>query len=266
MINKALFKMEWKSSIKLMIPFMMILTLYITCIIMMYDPELGNILDEFVKAMPELMGAVGMNGPTGELIDFISTYLYGFIMIFIPLLFTVIVSLRLVSKKLDNGSMSYLLSSGVSRNTVWMTQFLVLISNVIVLIVYATGLGLLCSFMMFPNALDVQAYLFLNIGVLLLQILFAAIAYFASCAFNEYKNAVLIGGGVPLLMIIIQMLANMKGDLEIMKYFTIMTLFDPQKIIHHLKDAIPALCIIGVMAIVLFIVSNRIFNRKNMSL
>ena len=54
---------------------------------------------------------IGMSGTPTNLIDFLSTYLYGLIMIVFPLIFGVLLSLRLIVKKVDNGVMSYLLSS-----------------------------------------------------------------------------------------------------------------------------------------------------------
>ena len=51
-------------------------------------------------------------------------------MIVFPLIFGVLLSLRLIVKKVDNGVMSYLLSSGVERKSVWFTQMLVIITRI----------------------------------------------------------------------------------------------------------------------------------------
>ena len=84
MFNKALFKLEWKTNYKILIIFCLILTMYTTIMISMYDPELGSALEVFSKSMPEIMAMVGMSGTPDTLVDFITEYLYGFIMIVFP--------------------------------------------------------------------------------------------------------------------------------------------------------------------------------------
>ncbi|MFR5080580.1 MAG: hypothetical protein ACLTDX_22315 [[Clostridium] innocuum] len=55
---------------------------------------------------------------------------------------------------------------------------------------------------------------------------------------NEYRHAALIGAGASIvLFIMIQMLANMKGNLEKLQYATIMTLFDTQGLIANEAQA-----------------------------
>lgn len=266
MFNMALFKAEWRNSYKLLIIFALILSMYTSLIITMYDPNLGSILEEFAKSMPEMMSAVGMSGPTATLIQFMSTYLYGFIMIAFPLIFIIILSMRLVVKKVDNGSMAYLLSSGNDRYCVWFTQLCVLLSNLFVLLLYCTCLGLVCSQLFFAGSLDIMAYVRLNVGALILHITFASICYLTSCICNEYKNASLWGAGIPVLCILVQMLANMKGDLEVLKYATLLTLFDVQKLISNDIGAWFMIGGLAVLASVCIICSAIFFKRKNISL
>ena len=80
MISMALFKRELKGSIKLLIIFCAIITLYVSVIIYMYDPQMMKTLDGFVEAMPELMASVGMKANAANLLGFMVSYLYGFIL------------------------------------------------------------------------------------------------------------------------------------------------------------------------------------------
>ena len=54
MFNKALFKLEWKSNYKILIIFGLILTMYTTVMLTMYDPKLGTALETFAETMPEI--------------------------------------------------------------------------------------------------------------------------------------------------------------------------------------------------------------------
>ena len=76
MISLPLYKREMKGSIKVLLIFAAVITLYVTVIIRMYDPEMMKTLDDFVKVMPELMAAVGMHAGATSLIGFMISYLY----------------------------------------------------------------------------------------------------------------------------------------------------------------------------------------------
>lgn len=266
MFNMPLFKLEWKSNYKILIIFCLILTMYITIMIGMYDPKLGNALETFSKSMPEIMAMVGMSGTPTTLIEFISTYLYGLIMILFPLVFGIIITLRLIVKKIDNGVMSYLLSNGINRKTVWFTQLIVIASTMLVLISYCTLLGLLCANIMFPNKLDITAYLSINFGVYILHLSLLSICFMFSCIFNEYHLATLFGAGIPVVFILLQMLANMQGSMEWLKYTTILSLYNPTKLINGNSNGYLMLVGLGFIIIICNYVGMYYFNKKSISL
>lgn len=265
-MNKTLFRMEWKSAWKLLLIFIVILSMYFTIMLTMFDPKLGSALAEFEKVMPEMMAAVGMSGSASTLVDFFSTYLYGMIMIMFPFLFSVILSLRLLVKKVDNGSMTYLLSCGEKRSRVWMSQLCVLLSALVLLLVFCTLLGIVCSAIMFPNDLDIPAFLRLNLGCLLLQTALASICFLASSALNEYRHAALAGAGVGVVFIMIQMLANMKGNLEKLQYATLMTLFDTEGLIANEAQAWGRLGALVLIAGICLMIARQSFLRRDLSL
>ena len=89
-MNKALFLREMKKSAKLLLLFAAVITLYVSCIIYLYDPETTEMLNRFVEVMPELMAAVGMGTIAGDLLEFMVSYLYGFILLIFPMLFCIL--------------------------------------------------------------------------------------------------------------------------------------------------------------------------------
>ena len=50
-MNKTLFRMEWKSAWKLLLIFILILAMYFSIMLTMFDPELGSALAQFEKLM-----------------------------------------------------------------------------------------------------------------------------------------------------------------------------------------------------------------------
>ena len=101
MINMALYKREMKGSIKLLIIFGAIMTMYVSIIINMYDPQMMKTLDNFAEVMPELMASVGMKAIAANLLGFMVSYLYGFILVIFPMIFCILRGNALIAKYVD---------------------------------------------------------------------------------------------------------------------------------------------------------------------
>lgn len=125
--------------------------MYVTIIISMYDPELMATLDGFVELMPELMAAVGMDSGANNLLEFMISYLYGFILLIFPMVFAILRGNGLVAKYVDEGSMAALIAAPVRRTTVALTQAAVLVSGTVILLGYATAVELVSVAAMVPR-------------------------------------------------------------------------------------------------------------------
>lgn len=266
MINKTLFAREWKANYKLLLIFLAVLTMYISIIVSMFNPKLGSALEEFTKAMPEMMALFGMAGMTTTLVGFLSNYLYGMLLIAFPMVFLILLSLRLVVKYVDRGAMSYLLSGGSSRSCLIWTQMTVMLTNLLALDGYCILLGIVCSAWMFPGKLDVRAYLSLNLGLFCLHIFLAGYCFMISCMCNESRKAALAGAGIPVLFLLLQMLSNMEGAAEWLRYLTLFSLFQQEKLIE--TEMTGYLLAIGLFVIgaVCFWVGKRSFERRDLPL
>ncbi|MCI5774385.1 MAG: ABC transporter permease subunit, partial [Erysipelotrichaceae bacterium] len=257
-MNITLYLREMKGSWKLLLIFGAVLTMYISMIIGMYDPEMASAIKEFEKVMPELMAAVGMMGATDTLINFMSSYLYGMIMLIFPMVFVFIRSNSLVARYVENGSMVSLLCAPVKRTTIIVTQWVSLISCIIILLAYCTGLEYVVAQMTFPDQLKLNELFYLNAGLLLFEIFIASFAFCASCIFNESKLSVMVGTGIPVLMYVIQMLANMGGKLENLKYLTVFTMFDPTSFIAQDSFSVISMISLFVGSLILLFMASSI--------
>ena len=151
----TLYKREMKGSWKLLVIFGAVLTMYVAIIISMYEPDMLKLLDSYAQAMPELMAAVGMTAGAADLLGFMISYLYGFILLVFPMVFCILRANGLVAKYVDRGSMACLLAAPVRRSAVALTQAAVLISGTVLLVGYVTGLELAVCQSSFPGELAV---------------------------------------------------------------------------------------------------------------
>ncbi|WP_059004980.1 ABC transporter permease subunit [Bittarella massiliensis (ex Durand et al. 2017)] len=262
----SLFREGHRSSWKLLVIFAAVLSLYISMITTMFDPEMGNILQQLSDSMPQLMAMVGMQNPGTTLVSFLSTYLYGMLLLAFPLVYEAITANRLVARQVERGSMAYLLAAPSSRTQVALTQASVLLTGTALLIGYCTGLGVLCAHLFFPGELDVSAFLLLNAGLLLLHFAVSGICFFASCLCNEGRTASLLGAGIPVLFLLMQMLSNMGGKLENLKYANLFTLFDPAGLIAGESSALWGLPVLAALGALLYGLGVWVFSRRDLPL
>ena len=111
---KALQKYNIKTNKILWLIIFAVLVFYISIIISMFDPKSVKALNEMLEILPEsLIKALGFDVMSTELTTFIANYIYGFLILVFPVIFTIIINNRLIAKHVDNGSMSYLLTTRI---------------------------------------------------------------------------------------------------------------------------------------------------------
>lgn len=264
MSNMALYKREVKGSFKLLIIFCAVITMYVSVIINMYDPQMMKMLDSFTEAMPELMASVGMKANSADLLGFMVSYLYGFILLIFPMLFCILRGNGLIAKYVDKGSMVSLVAAPVKRRTIAFTQVKVLVSGILLLVFYSTIVELICAESGFPGELDITALLVLNGGLLCLHLFIGSICFLSSCIFSDTKYSVAFGAGIPAFMYVLQMLANVGGKAENAKYFTFFTLFNPDGMIAGESGAIAGIFVLLAGSVMLYVLGIMTFERKDL--
>ena len=86
----ALIKKEIKSNLKIYIIFLSVIAIYIFSLLAMYNPALEESLIALEKSMPEVLAIFGMQNRGTTLLDFIVNYLYRFVLIVTPFIYTTI--------------------------------------------------------------------------------------------------------------------------------------------------------------------------------
>lgn len=263
MFSFTLFKREMKANIKLLTIFIYILTLYIFMIVYMFNPSSGTGWNDIIKLMPAIMKAAGFTAAGNTLIGAIATGLYGMILLMFPLVFYIILGNKLIAGYVDRGSMAYLLATPNKRVKLALTQALCMWVSIGILITYATIAIIVTSAIMHPGLLDIGKLVLINVVIYFLHIAISGICFLASCISNDTKRSFSIGAGIPIVLFLIQMLANMGGKLASLKYFTIFTLFNTNDIIAGKSVVFPTLILV-LIAIVLYGIGIFIFSKRDL--
>lgn len=267
MISFPLLKQTIKSNYKIVLIFLAVLALYFPMIISMYEPNAEDGMMAMLKTLPkELVDAMGFTIVDPSLIGFISGYFYGYLILLFPMIFDIIISNRMIVSHVDKGSMAYLLSTPTTRKKIAITQATFLVGSVMILIGFVTVLGMVLSNIMFPGELDLSAFLLLNLGAFLLHFSLSGIGFFSSCTFNDSKNSLALGAGIPIAFLLLQMLSNVGGSLENLKYATLFSLFNPTDIISGASSVMPSFLALAAIGSILYVAGIYIFNKRDLPL
>ncbi|MGI6754474.1 MAG: hypothetical protein ACOX4F_00365 [Atopobiaceae bacterium] len=83
--------------------------------------------------------------------------------------------------------------------------------------------------------------------------------FFTSCLFSEAKYSLAADAGIPILIFVLQMLANSGEDATFLKSLTFFLLFDANNLVLGEGEAvIKALCM-GIIALSIFVLAGMIF-------
>ena len=265
-MNFTLFKTNMKRNWVLLIIFFAVLTMYLTAMISMFNPDDMQAILDMVKLFPEnLMKAMGFDTLAITLTGYLASWLYGLLMLGFPMVYCIILGNRLVAKMVDNGSFAYLLSTPNSRVKIIVTQGVYALISIVVLFAAIFGLGVLVSNASYPGLLDVPAFFKLNITTMLVNMTVLMISFFFSCLFNDTKNALGFGAGLPILFLLMNMISGASDKAEVFKNFTIYGLYDPVKLVNGTAVWGADLFYILLTA-ALFAAGVLIFNKKQLPL
>lgn len=265
-MSLTLLKANLKKNWILLLIFFAILTMYMSVMATMYDPNDMEALTSMLKLLPEnLMKAMGFSNLVTDLTGYLASYLYGLLMLGFPMVYCIILGNRLVAKMVDNSSMVYLLSTPNSRVKIILTQGVYALTSVALLFASLFGMGVLICAIMFPGTLDVRAFLSLNFTTMLVNMVVMMISFFFSCLFNETKLSLTSGAGIPIIFLLMNMLGGASANAEILKKLSFYGFYDPVKLVHDGGILGINLIYIGLIAI-LFLSGIMIFNKKRLPL
>lgn len=249
-MNLTLFKANWKANWKVLMIFSVIMIFYFSMIIVMYDPMTTDSMAALIEMLPqELINMMGFTLKIPTYTGFIASYFYGFLAIMFPTILLIMVSYRLMGKLIDRGSMAYLLATPNSRVKVATTQAVSLMTllTAIQLLITLAGIGFSTTF--FAGQLEVSKFILINVGVWCYFFAVSSLSFFASAFFNEGRHAISVGSAFPVGFFVIQMIAQLGEEMEVARYLTLLSLFQPSEILTDGYSLTPliALVVIGIV-------------------
>lgn len=265
-MSRALFKHDLKSNWFFFTITLAVMLMYMSVISMMYDPASMDAMNNLLSAMPkQLISAMGFDNLGSTLTDFMASYYYGFIILLFPMIYSIVLSGRLVSRYMDRGSMAYLLSCPVKRSRIASTQAIFMLLSLVLLFGLVSAGGYVFCEARFPGLLEADKYWKLNYNALFLFFAISGICFLCTCSFSEAKVSSALASGIPLGFYVIHMLSNVGEKLSWLKNFTIFSLYDAEAIMDGTSTAAWAIALVAI-ASAAYAAGIMIFSRRDMAL
>lgn len=221
MINFPYLRQTMRSNLRLWLPFTLISCVFLIVMCNVFTPTNISTLGDMADG-----SFAGNLLSGGTLVAFMSNSYYALMAILFPMLYSILAGNGLIAAKVDNGSMAGYLATPVSRTRIVCSSALYLIGSLAAMWIVISLVGVAAAQIAQPGELDFVLFLRLNLGAFLYHFAISSICFFASCLFDSSSTSLLVGGGIPLLFFVISLLVKLSDSLEVLKYFTLNTLFD----------------------------------------
>jgi len=266
-MSKVLFKVNIKANWPIFLFVTCILLIYTIVSIAMFDPVNAETMQAMLGVMPEgMVKAFGFDGLGTELTSYLGNYLYGFIFLVFPMIYTVLISNKLIAKHVDSGSMTYLLTTPYSRIIIARTQAIFLATSILLILLINVLVGVVISELKFSGMLEIGPYLGLNMITYLCILVISSIGFFFSCLFNDTKNSLAFGTAIPVVFVVLKMVSGISEKLNILKYFTVYSLIDVDKILEGGSYSIIVSFILLIATLIIYTVSIKMFDKRSLSI
>ncbi|GGE68203.1 ABC transporter permease [Priestia taiwanensis] len=245
-------------------------SLFLLMIVQIYPMVLENeeAMNQMLKAYPEaLLSAFGMNENTLSALEgFLSVQYFSLMFLIIVAIFTILMTTKLIARLVDTGSMAYLLSVPTSRVKIITTMIFVFLTGLACILVSNFLVGYFGAFTLEKGDLDINRYFQLNAGGFLLFYAIGGYSILFSAICNDEKRALALSGGITLFFYMANFLGNLNESFDVLKSFSLFTLFDSASIASGEKDIwMPAL-IFFLIGTACYGLAIYLFKRRNLPL
>lgn len=268
MFNKTLFKFSIKNNYKIWLIFTGLVIFYAYFMITMLDGAIRLKMEAMMETMPGLMQAFGMASETlaPSYTEMLANYMYNMLMLLWPMVYIIMTANNLLAKQIDRTTIANLLSSPVDRLTIVTTKAVFLIKSVFLMLLVGFVFMWIQSEISYSGELDLEKFLYLNIGLFGLHFALSSVAFLASAWSSNTQQYLLIGAGVPILMFVFNMLANIGDNLRFFANLTLFSLFNSDKIINQpIRESCFSIFLLFAIGLVGYLMAIIHFKKRDLS-
>ena len=222
-----LFLKDIKENILFLMIFIFLMNIYLSVIIFMYDPNGIGAFNDIMALLPNtLVRIMGLTDIENSMSGFLGGLFFGFTIYLFPMVYSINMGNRLVTKYVYDGSMANLLSTPNSRIKIILTQGFYLLLSVALLFLTIQIVGILTSEYFYSGVLDTKIFTQMNVGACLLTMSMSMISFFFACLFNDSRFALMFSTGITILFFMLTLIGRSFERFSMLKKLSIYSLYD----------------------------------------
>ena len=269
-MNLSLYKQMMKINMKIFLGFGIGSAAYVTLMTVIFPMISDNIekIEDVMNIVPEaLLRALDMES-ISSYEQFISAEYYGLFYLFILSAFVIIISINLLAKLVDRGSMAYLLSTRVSRVQIVITQITVLISGLFIvhLITFLAGFIVANLSIDSANTIAFLEFFQINFVGFLLFVAIGSYSLLISALFNDERNAFALALGITFIFYALDMVGKIVIELDWLRNISLFSLYEPGQIASGDANVLFSSLIFIAISVTGYTLAITIFNKRNLPL
>lgn len=145
--------------------------------------------------------------------------------IIIPLIMQMMLAYQVVQKRVEDGTMDFVLSTQISQEKMLGSKIVFMILNMILLLGFSVILGCISRVYRLTGVWSQETYLLLNMGGFCLQVFWGGFCFMISCGARTPSLYLKLAIGIPVLQYLLYLGYYLVPQLFFFKYLTIFTLF-----------------------------------------
>jgi ABC-2 type transport system permease protein len=231
-----------------------VLVFYMSTIMMMYDPTTVDAMMVYIEALPEAMiKALNFQMVDFSFLGFLSGYYYGFLAMTFPLIFSMMYTYNVIAKTIDNHSMTHLLTSGKSRTSLLFNAIVTYLVLLAIMITALVILSYIMSGLMFEGVTLDSRFIQVNLYLYGFHAMMGMLMMMCSALLPSASLALGAIIGLPLTSMILDMVARLGDDLSWLRFASLHTLFDADKIVLNESIMVQGSLMFSITVLLVFI-------------
>lgn len=244
----------FKSNVIVFVAISVILSFYMSTIMMMFDPNTTDAMMAYIEVLPEaLVRALNFQMVDFSFLGFLSGYYYGFLAMTFPLIFSMMYMYKVLAKSMDDHSITHFLTSGQSRGNHLLHVVVTYVGLLTIMITVLVTLSYVITPAMFEGVVLDARFLMINVYLLIFHLMMGMVMLTASALIPTASVALGTIIGLPLLSMGFDMVARLGEELSWLRFVSFHTLFSADKVVLNQSIAfeLTLMTLIGIACLTL---------------
>ena len=266
-MNAAVYRSSLKQNRKFLSGIIISVVTLIVCLSALFpNISSGSSYADLLKTLPAgMLNAIGMKGNVGSFNDYLNMNFYNSIYLYILMAYVIVFTADLISKPMEDTSLAYYLNSPVSRKKFLYSQAAVLGTGLLATCVVSVAFGI-ASRQIFAGGHSFSTAEFVKCNVMLgcIFLFLGSVSVLLGAVSRKAGEAVAYGSTVIITEYFLDMLVKISNQVSWMKYFTVFTLYDIDRIKNSVAFWGLACGILIAASCAVTMISAELFRRRDL--